>query len=164
MQFEAGTADLNADALATLDVLGRALSARPALSLEIHGEFDRSADGAALQRAQLRQQLAGQIGVADRATLSDAQYEEAVRQAYAAQRTDPSVPPTEISFEQMEALLLEPFPVADEALIELARQRAEKVAAVILQDQGVPSERVTVAAPEAADAEGEGPRARFTLG
>ena len=143
--FAPGAASLDESQTTTLNQLAEALRQRPSLTLEVPGLAQRDADGEALARLRLAESL----GLTAPST---AAYEQAVTARYLerfppapaeeegagtgepreeAAAPSPAATPT---FAAMEATLLGDFPVEDEALRELARQRSRAIVELFAAD------------------------------
>ncbi len=162
LAFAPGNATLAADAQKRVDTLGKALSDRPGLKVDIGGRADPAADREALRRAAvetaLRREKLKSLAAkgsapasTDQVTISadernrwltavyrDAQLPERPRNAFGMLK---DVPP-----EQMEAMLLAGAAVDDDALRQLANARAQAVKDAIAA-KGVAGERLFLVAP-----------------
>lgn len=161
VEFDPGRTDLDAADRKKLESLAAALLARPALKLEISPRADARKDAEALRKAQLRRQLV-EVKRAEMAaagapakrgeptTLEAADYPRYVRALY--EREKLGAP--EIGPAAMEAALLARIVVGDEQLQALATRRGEEAKTFLVESGRLPAERVLIASPPAAPAEG----------
>jgi hypothetical protein len=160
--FAAGSAAIGPDAEKRIAMLAKALSDRPALTLEIGGRADPVADREALRhvavehamkRAKMRSLITDKTAPAsiDQVTIGAEERDRWLREAY---RDAPlpnrprdtwgmlsDVPPAD-----MEAMLLASATVDDDAMRSLANARAQAVRDTIITT-GVASDRLFVVAP-----------------
>ena len=146
--FAAGAADCSAEALSAIDVLARALRERPELSLRVLGHYHQTLDERALQAEALKTELGGR-----------SPDKKEVQRRYEEQFPDQP----DVAFERMEAAVLSAFKIPQSRLAELARQRAETVSAILIQDGGLAAERVSVVAPEPDQLDADEPKVEFQL-
>ena len=169
LTFEPGSTVLATDSKKRVDTLGKALSDRPGLKVDIGGRADPNADREALRRAAVENALrreklktlasAGNapasldqvvIGADERNRWLTAAYREAPlpdrqRNAFGLLKEVPSA--------EMEAMLLAGAKVDDEALRQLATARAQAVKDAIAAT-GVAGERLFLVAPRLGDESG----------
>jgi len=178
--FAPGSAALGGDGAKRVDTLGRALSERPALKLDIAGRADPAADREALRRASVeaalkREKLKSLAGSgaegapASVDTIAIAQDERA-RWIAAAYRAS-SIPDRPRNFigllkdlppAEMEAMLYANAQVDDAALAALANARAQAVKDALART-GVGTDRLFLVVPKAAPPAGSAPPARVDL-
>lgn len=177
LEFDPGSAALNAAAEAKAGTLAKALVDRPGLKVEITGRADAASDAAGLRRAAVERAIRvqkakataaggdGQVSAEDVVVAAD----ERNRYLTAAYREAPiadrprnfigmlkEVPPAE-----MEAMLERHAGADAEALRELAQRRAQAVKDWMAGTGGIAAERLFLVAPRAdgdARKDGAGPR------
>jgi len=174
--FPAGNAQLPSAEQEKLRALGKALSDRPALRLEIAGAADPQVDRQALAAGQLRKQLKKRKFVqASSSPMKEVSVEEIelnpeeeVRllaelyvEKFGAQPKTPSASSERKTSglpapEQMRAKLLEGIPVEDEQLRLLAQQRAQGIRDYLVQEGKVTSDRVFLTEVNLSPVTGEG--------
>jgi len=166
ISFTAGSAEADAEANRRLDTLGKALSDRPGLRLDIGGRADPAADREALRQAKVESALKREkmrVLVAEGMAPASPELvtiggEERVRWLTAAYRASSiadrprnvvgllkDLPPAE-----MEQMLLADAKVDDDDLRRLANTRAGNVKEA-LAARGVAGERIFLTAPKLAD-------------
>jgi len=162
LSFAPGSASIAADANKRIDTLGKALTDRPALKLDIGGRADPATDREVLRRASVETAVrnekvkslvaAGNAPASvDEVTVNSEERNRWLTEAYrsAALPERPrnalgmlkDVPPAE-----MEAMLLADAKIDDDALRQLANRRAQAVKDAIVAT-GVESERLFLIAP-----------------
>jgi len=180
LTFEPGTAELGPEALTRLRTLADALRDRPALKLEIAGRADPATDSDALKRLALLRTVkavkqralvdgGGQAPALDELTLTDEEYPALLRKAY--REGDFEKPRNffgmikDVPVAQMEAALLANTVLEAEAFSALAQQRAWAARDWLIDEGGVPAERVFVRAPQIEQPSGQdcGACVRFAL-
>lgn len=170
--FEPGRARLAPDMEGRLQALSKAMAERPGLKLEVTGLAIPETDREALRRAQLdrlvraqkaaaaaqRGQAAGSLREVD---VSAEEYPRYLAAVYA--EADIDKPRNTLGFARnlpvadMERLLLASQPAGDDALRQLAERRATLVRNWLLEQGGVPAERIFVLAPRVQTASSEAP-------
>lgn len=161
-EFVPGSARLTEATQAKLDTIGKALTERPALKLDLIGRVDPQSDADGVRRRILRGKLNafkrkdsldqdGELQ-SDDVSLSDADREKYMGKVYAAQKFDK--PRNAIGFTrslpvaEMEALILANTPVTDDALRALATRRAEAVRTYLETRTSIPAARIFFIAPK----------------
>lgn len=164
--FEPGSAKLDGTALAKLDVLAKGLEERPALRLEIEGQFSRAADIAAIRPMLLREEAKRRLqsSFPNIQVVPDDVYRQIVLSKHA------ELPPAQQAprqsngdaplFEQVERTVLATMEVTDQMLKDLATQRAQAIREMLVTEKRIAPERVEAMVSEADAAE---PRAEFRL-
>ena len=161
VEFEHGRSTLTPAAQAKLLTLAKALVARPALKLELAPRVDPVQDLAALKKiafqrkikAAKRDEIGGKAGDVDEIMVEPSEYAKYLTIAYGREKF--SKPRNAIGMAkdlpvpEMEALMLVNTSVADEALRNLALERAEHVKGFIIDKGHLPADRLTVAAANA---------------
>lgn len=152
--FTAGSSALEADALARIDLLVRALRERPGLRIGVTGHVAADADGRALRLGLLRETVAERArkGFPPRRSVDDALYRKLVTELWRetpegrALRDQRQWPP----FDTMENALLATMPLSDAMLEALAAARVEAIRAAFV-GAGIDAGDVVAkpAAPEA---------------
>ncbi len=155
----------------TLQTLAQALVDRPALRLDITGRAEPGIDSEGLRKESLQRMVRSEKlkamikrGVAapsvDEIEVSDEEYPALLEQVYdAAKFKKPrnliglarSVPPAD-----MEAMLLDHIAIGEEELRALAQQRAHAVREWLVEEGGVPAERIFVLEPQLATIDNDG--------
>jgi hypothetical protein len=176
--FLAGRSDLTPPEIEKISQLQEALQQRPELSVEVGGVFDEAVDGPRLRFFRLRQQVVDRLG--GEATDSDDDFEmldaeirsvletlfverfpesppETLKASYmAAPADDPEAKPVldELAYAaELRDRLLAAEEITGEDLRRLANERANAIREAFLADGGFEPERITVAAPVAAESE-----------
>lgn len=177
IDFAAGSAALDDDDRKRLDALGRALTERPALSLDIAGYADPQADRDAMQRERLDTALrSAKLAQMKRASpgaelpaLRDVALEAGERPALLEQlwrdaKLDAGGAKTPAP-EDIERLLAEHAPVATEEVKQIAQQRAQAARDFLRDHNGISNERLYLLAPRIAETAGTLPprRADFAI-
>lgn len=153
--FPVGSAEIPSQKLARLKALAKSLEERPALHLEVSGIVDPTADRAALSEAKLQREVkaleqeASKKGRkfqsyadgddADSAGLLKALYVQKFGRLPAQTDQRTPVPP-----EQLKEELLHAFPVEDSELRLLAQERANQIQQFLINEAGIPADRVFV--------------------
>lgn len=157
--FPSGYATLEPEAINHLQTLAEALIDRPELKLEITGYADPLNDYEALKQVLLDRKVKTQklsetvnkgqsVDLLDEIKLEDAEYTRYLEIVYKA--SDFEKPKNMIGLtrslpvDEMKQLILANTKVSDEALNELAEKRASVVFHWLIEQGGVPSERVFV--------------------
>jgi uncharacterized protein involved in outer membrane biogenesis len=172
VEFPPGTSTLTPAARQKIDTLGKALSDRPALRLEISGRIDPATDTAGARRAWLdarvQEQKARELRASARegavaeegeegaqgakVTVSPQEYPKYLEAVY--KRASFKKPrnviglPQSLPAAEMQTLLLENAPVTDVELKQLADQRALAVKQALERDARVPESRLFLTAPK----------------
>lgn len=179
LDYPAGRAALSPAALKRLDTLAKALTERPALSLEISGRADPEQDGEGLKHARLERKVRAQkvaertragLASGDDLTVSAEEYPALLKRAYDEEKFPKprnligmakSLP-----VEEMEKLMLSHIAIADNDMQTLANRRAQAARDWLVEQGKVDAARVFLVAPKVqAGAKGDtaGLRAEFTL-
>lgn len=161
VDFPYGSAALDAAAQERLANIGKALNDRPQLKLEVPLVFDAGRDRAALTEQRMVELLGGAAARALRDT-DTAAYQEALDRAFREATGERRAPRPERAkdeakeahalrtIEAGEAALREHIVIADTALAELAKQRADAVRDALITTSGLNPERVFLVAGESA--------------
>jgi len=163
--FAPGTHELGPEQKQKLDKLAEALLQRPALTLEIRGYIDPEEDPEGYRRVQLREKILARYAseegrqltgeAADSLTLeqlTQEQYSEYLWQVY--KRTDFPKPRNFLGMiehlpnEEMEKLIYANTSVGTQELSRLAQQRAQAVRHNLVEQNGVPAERIFLVTPD----------------
>jgi len=160
LEFEPGKADIGDVGLEKLQSLVKALKGRPALKLDVTGCYDPEADKEGLARQsinrkvrELKKKGMGEPGEnlrLNQIKVSDKEYAELLKEVYG--DTDFKKPRNFIGFQkslpvaEMEALMIQNYSVTEEEYIGLADRRATRVKAWLLDEGGIPEERVFIQA------------------
>lgn len=170
VSYEPGSSDLSANALSKIDVLGKGLTERPQLALEVVGHITRDADTAALKPMLLREEAKRRLrsSFPTIETVPDDVYRQIVLTTHAglptAQQSAPGPGGAAPSFEQIEQAVLATMQVTDDLLRDLAQRRAQRVVDVLIKEKNIPVERVKLLVPEGPEIEASEPKAEFKLG
>lgn len=158
--FEPGRATLSDTARSKLDTLGKALTARPALKLEVTGRTDRATDIEGYRRALLDQKVravkaAKTKASAETTTVSPEEYPDLLKAVYKA--ADFPKPRNlvglakDLPVPEMEKLILTNTEVSDEDLRLLGLARAQVVKDYLTRNAKVEDARLFVLAPKAGE-------------
>jgi flagellar motor protein MotB len=174
--FDGGSARVAGEAVRKIDVLARALTDRPGLTLTIAGRVNVETDGMALRREQLEQILLERArrDDPDVRTLPDAQREAVLTALFEERFPERIVEPVPIppgkleqktlTIADMEAALVETVEVPDERYLELARARAQAVFDLLVAEHGLGEGRLAIAeAATLEEVQAEEPMAQFEL-
>ena len=145
VDFAPGRSELDAADLKKLETMARAMKGRPGLTLVMAPRIDER-DAEALRYAELQKIIA-----TDGKAPDDAAYAAAVRAAYAKAKLPGE--PRDLSVAAMETALMSKATVGDAELHALAKMRAQKVRAWLVEKGELPAERLVLAG----DAGGEAP-------
>jgi len=181
LEFAPGRTSFSPDAEEKVATLAKALTDRPALRLEITGRADRASDTEGLKKVRLERAMkAAKLKASsrddadapafDQVVIGPEEYPKWLERVYRDAEFDrprnmigllKDLPPAE-----MEALILANTPVGDEALRQLAQERAQAVKTALLEKGQVPAERIFLLAPKVEAGGGEdgaGRRVVFSL-
>ena len=158
--FEPGRATLSDTARSKLDTLGKALTDRPALKLEVTGRTDRATDIEGYRRALLEQKVravkaAKNKASAETTTVSPEEYPDLLKAVYKA--ADFPKPRNlvglakDLPVPEMEKLILTNTEVSDEDLRLLGLARAQVVKDYLTRNAKVEDARLFVLAPKAGE-------------
>ncbi|MDC8756313.1 DUF748 domain-containing protein [Janthinobacterium fluminis] len=161
-EFAPGSAALTAATQSKLDSIGKALTERPGLKIDLIGRVDPASDADGVRQQILRGKLnafkrkdsldKGGETQAEDAAVTDADKEKYMGKVYAAQKFDK--PRNAIGFvkslpvAEMEKLILANTPVTQDALRALASRRAEAVRGYFESKGSIPAERIYLIAPK----------------
>jgi hypothetical protein len=162
VEFPPGSDQIDAAGEAKFKTLGTALIDRPALKLDITGRADPDADRQGLKRATLDHKIrleqfndlskqGNAPASVDDVKIDPAEYPKLLERVYKQEKIDK--PRNAIGFakdlptEDMERLLLASYPADDEALRQLASNRAQRAKRRLVESEHVPSERIFLVAP-----------------
>jgi hypothetical protein len=162
VEFAPGTGKIDAAGETKLKTLSKALLDRPALKLDIAGRADPVADREGLKHAMLERRIRQQRfndlvkegtppPSVDEVKIPDADYTALLTRVYKA--ADIAKPKNALGFakdaprEDMEKLLLDSYAADDEALRQLANERAQRAKGFLVETEHVPEERVFLVAP-----------------
>ncbi len=146
--FEYGSAELSLAEQEKLTQLVAALHERPGLRVEVSGYIDAENDPEGYRRLVLREKLHKAAGKPQGKALTDSERSRALKQVY--QSSDFPKPRNalglvkELPDIEMEKMILTNNPAGEDAMQELAEQRAKSVVDELVQDQGLPAERVFI--------------------
>jgi hypothetical protein len=163
--FEPGRATLSDTARSKLDTLGKALTDRPALKLEVTGRTDRATDIEGYRRALLEQKVraakaAKTKASAETTTVSPEEYPDLLKAVYKA--ADFPKPRNlvglakDLPVPEMEKLILTNTEVSDEDLRLLGLARAQVVKDYLTRNAKVEDARLFVLAPKAGEPAADG--------
>lgn len=179
IDYAPGRAAPSPAALKRLDTLAKALTERPALSLEISGRADPEQDSEGLKHARLERKVRAQkvaertragLPSGDELTVGAEEYPGLLKRAYDEEKfpkprnligMTKSLP-----VEEMEKLMLSHIAIADNDMQTLANRRAQAARDWLVEQGKVDAARVFLVAPKVlAGAKGDtaGLRAEFTL-
>lgn len=178
VEFDPGVARPGSAQEEKLGVLAKALLDRPALRLDVTGLADPASDLDGIRRAKLLDQvravkLKALIKRGESAPslqeieVSDQEYPELLAEVY--DDADIEKPRNLIGFAkrlpvaETEALLLESIKVGDEDMKALALQRAQQVRTWLVDNGGVPADRIFLVSPKAEQVSAGGRLVHFSL-
>ena len=159
VEFDYGSARIDAAGMKKIESLSRALYERPALKLDVEGRADMENDREALRRYLFNKKIKAQkladmlkqrlrpVPV-DEIKIETNEYDKYLTTAYNAEKfpkprnligLTKSIPSSE-----MEKLMLTHIVVKDEDLRTLAVERARNITDALLKSQNIPAERVFV--------------------
>jgi hypothetical protein len=161
VEFAPGSAALEGEGEKKLDLLAKALDARPGLKLEVSGRVDPGPDRDALKRAAVERGIkaaklkdaGAKAGTSiDEVTVAPAEREKYLTAAYKDAKFDrprnaigllKDLPPAE-----MEQLMLANAPVRDDDLRQLANARAQAAKSWLVESGKIDAERVFIVSPK----------------
>ena len=161
IEFDPGSALLDAGAVKRLETLAKALDSRPGLKLEVSGRVDPEPDREALKAAAFQRKVKAQklreltregveVPSPDAVVVEKAEYEQFLKRAYRAETFEKPKNmfgfAKDIPVPEMEKLMLANTRVSDEDLRVLANQRAQ-AAKAFLVEKGVAGERIFLVSP-----------------
>jgi uncharacterized protein involved in outer membrane biogenesis len=180
VEFAPGSAKLSPDGDAKLEQLGKALTDRPGLRLEVAGRVDPEADRDALLQSSIDRKVAAQklkdmvsegdaAGSLEQVKVGPGEYDKYLAKAYNQEKfakprnfigLTKQVPSSE-----MKQLMLQHAQVTDEDLRQLAEQRAQSVTAYLVSHAKVSADRVFLLSPKvvSGDAKDKGKPTRVDL-
>lgn len=181
VEFAPGRAALAQEAEKRLQTLAKALADRPALKLEITGRADPENDREGLKRAVLERRVRAQKlaegakrgeagGSLREVRVTSEEYPKYLERAYKEEKfpkpknligLNKSLPVPE-----MEQLMLANIQAGENEMTDLANRRAQAARTWLVEQGGIPAERVFVLAPKVeteADGKKVGSRAEFSL-
>lgn len=153
VEFQAGSVELAPGQLSTIDIIAKAMSERPAITMVAGGRFNAEADTPGMQKLLLRERMLKRVqsGSPYIEKLDERQYNAAIEAAWKEWRREKLKAGTlsesdggRVSPEQMEKDLLEGVEVPADRFAELARGRAEAVVAILVKDHAISPGRVAV--------------------
>jgi hypothetical protein len=162
LEFDPGSAALDAADEAKLKSLAKALEERPGLKLDASGRAEPESDREALKRIAVERQVkaaklkdtggkAADTAALDEVTVDPKEYEKYLTAAYRAAKFDRPRNAIgmlkELPVPEMEQLLLANTQVGDEALRQLAEARAGAAKSWLVETGKIPAERVFLVAP-----------------
>ncbi len=177
LTFEPGRADITPAGVEKLAILARALTERPGLKLDIQGQIDPEADTNTLRQDLFEKQLkAAKLKSMRRAVplgqivVSTEEREELVKQAFQAatfpKPRDEKGKLKQLTSAEMEKLLVTAIKIDNDALRELAFERAINAKNHLIEPGGIAAGRLFVVEPEAvgdADSDQRKSQVRFNL-
>jgi hypothetical protein len=146
--FDHGSAELSQAEQSKLTNLVAALQERPGLRVEVIGYVDAENDPEGYRRLVLEEKLHNASGKLLGKALTDSERSRALKHVY--QNSDFPKPRNALGLVkglpdgEMEKLILTNNPAGEDAMQELAEQRAKNVVDDLVQVQGLPTERVFV--------------------
>jgi uncharacterized protein involved in outer membrane biogenesis len=181
VDFSPGYADITPEAEKRLEMLSKALTDRPALDLEITGHADPAHDPEALKRMILERTVKAQklsesvkkgetVASLDDVQLTPEEYAKYLTQVYKDSKF--AKPKNVIGFTkslpvpEMEQLMLANIDAGDSEMRELAELRAEVARDWLIEQGGIPNERIFMLEPKVepeAGSQKSGSRAEFSL-
>jgi hypothetical protein len=163
LEFDPGSAMLDADDEAKLKTLAKALDERPALKLDVSGRIQPDADRDALKRTALDRQVkaaklkdsgrkAADDASLDEVTIEPNEYEKYLTAAYRAAKFERPRNAIgmlkDLPVPEMEQLMLANAQVTEDDLRLLANARAQAAKGWLVETGKIPAERVFVVAPK----------------
>ncbi len=163
IEFDAGSTALTEPSMKKIETLAKALTAKPALKLDIVGGVDMERDREGLIRDQFQRKLKAQkmndlirkgdkVGSVDEITIEPQEYERYLKRAYSAEKFPK--PRNFIGMEknlpndEMEKLMMTHIVVKEDDLRLLAMKRAEAVSDAIMEEGEFDAGRVFVIEPK----------------
>jgi hypothetical protein len=163
IEFDAGSTALTEPSMKKIETLAKALTAKPALKLDIVGAVDMERDREGLIRDQFQKKLKAQkmndlirkgdkVGSVDEITIEPQEYERYLKRAYSAEKFPK--PRNIIGLEkglpndEMEKLMMTHIVVKEDDLRLLAMKRAETVSDAIMEEGEFDAGRVFVVEPK----------------
>jgi hypothetical protein len=146
--YPAGSATLDERGQLKLSQLAEALSQRPELSLVIKGRFNPQTDRANLQMAALEQELLAEGLTQDDIDRRTDAWISAVERRYTGLGRSAEETPT---LSQQADAVLAAIPVSDDALADLALQRATEAKTFLVTEAGVEADRAVIDSVDPAD-------------
>lgn len=174
VEFESGRAVLSDAARKRLALLGKALSDRPSLRLELAGHADAERDREGFRRMQLETAVRAQkardlarkgesVAALDAVKLDPKEYETFLRAAYREAKFPKPRNAVgmlrELPVPEMETLMLTHVTVTADDLRQLATARARAVETYLIKETGLSPERVFLVQAKPAAADGEASKA-----
>lgn len=176
LAFEPGSAEITEKEREKLETLSKALKSRPGLKLEVTGCYDPENDKAGLAKLsidrsvrELRRKEMGEAGANLRLSevkVSTEAYGKLLKTVYS--DADFKKPRNLIGLQkslpvaEMERLLIQHYPVSEEAFMKLADRRAAVAKAWLMDSGGIGPERIFIHASKSRE-NGEGSRVDFSL-
>jgi len=150
--FPVGSAEIPVEKLTRLKALAKSLEERPALQLEVTGSADSAADGAAIKEAKLQQELdalkeeAAKPGRNKRPASDTDKADSGLLKTLFVKKLGALPDQTDgaamLPPEQLKEQLLETIPIEDSELRLLAQERAKAIQHFLINDAGIPADRV----------------------
>lgn len=179
VEFAPGRAGIDAVAAKKLAVLARALSERESLKLEISGRSDSETDREGLKRVAIERAMkaeklqdmlkkSGEGVSLESIEIAPDEYKPYLTRAYKQARFPKPRNviglPKDLPVEEMEKLMLANFPVSEEDIQQLAKQRAERVQLWLIEQGKVAAGRLFLVPPKVeADDKSKASRVDFSL-
>ncbi len=176
LDFAPGTTEITDKGAEKLETLVKALKGRPALKLDITGCYDPQADKEGLARATINKKVRelkrkdmgakGENLRLSQVTVSDKEYAKYLKEVYG--DADFKKPRNIIGFQkslpvpEMEQLMIQNYPVSEEAFMGVADQRAANVKTWLLEKGGIQEDRVFIQASKSRTGDNAA-RADFSL-
>jgi hypothetical protein len=146
--YPAGSASLDERGQLKLSQLAEAMAQRPELTLVIEGRFNPKSDRNSLRMRELEQQFLSEGLTADDIERRTDAWVDAMERRYAALGLSPAEPP---SLAQKGDAVLASIPVSDDALADLALQRATEAKTYLVNEAGVEADRAVIDSVDPAD-------------
>jgi flagellar motor protein MotB len=140
VNFASGSAELDQAGRNRLDQLGQALSQRPQLSLVVSGRLQPEADRESLQKNILQAELVAAGLSPEQLDSKGPDWEQAIVERY--QRLTPGA--TGLTVREQAQQLTAAIPLPDDAMANLAQQRAAAVKAYLVNEVGLDPGRAVI--------------------
>lgn len=170
LEFEAGSDTLSAESRKKMDIIVKALSARPGLSLDVSGYVDKALDGEKLRDAVLLRKLKEQKLLTlpaaarektpiDQVKIAPSEYERYLMLAFRATPDAVTFDDTNtgrrLSVQQMAYLLRRSATVSEADMRQLAAQRATAAQQYLLASKKIDAAHVFLVKPDSLEPENE---------
>lgn len=145
--FEAGSAELPAEMISTLDILARAMNQRPGIKLRAVGSASLEIDGPAIRKAMFEASMLEEARQRN-SDLTEVPADRHDRQARARYEKEVGRLDPNMSTEAIVQTLVDRVEVPAEALRDLAERRARRVIELLKSDGGIAEDRLEATVPE----------------